>query len=86
MTTSDRRARALERALLDYVEAATLKGHVGEIFDAVVTEVDSEGGAAQIAEPAVRARVKGKLPLGAPVRVRLDAADPGAGTVSFALV
>jgi VacB/RNase II family 3'-5' exoribonuclease len=86
MTASDRKARALERAVLDYVEAAMLKGHVGEVFDAVVTEVDSDGGAAQIAEPAVRARVRGKLPLGESVRVRLDAADPSAGTVAFALV
>ncbi|MEP7055617.1 MAG: RNB domain-containing ribonuclease [Actinomycetota bacterium] len=86
MTNSDRRARALDRAVLDYVEAAMLKSHVGETFDAVVTEVDSEGGMAQIAEPAVRARVKGKLPLGESVLLRLDAADPAAGTVAFALV
>ncbi|MEO6712032.1 MAG: RNB domain-containing ribonuclease [Mycobacteriales bacterium] len=86
MSASDRRARSLDRAVLDYVEAAVLSAHVGSAFDAVVTDVDDDGGIAQIAEPAVRARVKGKLPLGDTIRVRLDAADPAAGTVEFAVV
>ena len=86
MTASDRRARALERAVLDFVEAAVLSSRVGETFDAVVTDADHDGGIAQIADPAVRARVKGKLPLGESVRVRLDAADPASGTVTFSLV
>lgn len=85
MTSSDRRARALDRAVLDYVEAAVLSGHVGETFDAVVTDVDHDGGVAQIAEPAVRARIKGKAPLGEAIRVRLDSADPAIGKVVFSL-
>lgn len=86
MTASDRRARALDRAVLDFVEAAVLSSRVGQTFDAVVTDVDNDGGIAQIADPAVRARVKGKLPLGESVRVRLDAADPATGSVTFSLV
>ena len=86
MAASDRRSRALERAELDYVEAAVLSGHVGTTFDAVVTEADRDGGMAQIAEPAVRARVKGALPLGQSIRLRLDSADPATGTVAFTLV
>jgi exoribonuclease R len=84
MSESDRRARALERAVLDYVEAAVLQSHVGDVFDGVAVEVDDEGGVVQIAHPAVRARVSAPgLPLGGVVRVRLVAADPATRTVAF---
>jgi exoribonuclease R len=86
MSESDRRARALERAVLDYVEAAVLQSHVGDVFDGVAVEVDEDGGVVQIAHPAVRARVSAPgLPLGGRVRVRLVAADATTRTVAFEL-
>jgi exoribonuclease R len=85
MSESDRRARALERAVLDYVEAAVLRSRVGETFDGVVVEAEGDDGVVQIADPAVRARLKAAgLPLGEQVRVTLVAADPAARTVQFA--
>ncbi|MDQ1712565.1 MAG: hypothetical protein QOE45_2015 [Frankiaceae bacterium] len=77
--------RELERAVLDYVEAAVLAHRVGETFDAVVTAVDERGATIQLADPAVRARVAGRAPLGERVRVRLARADPATRTVAFAL-
>jgi exoribonuclease R len=84
MSESDRRARALERAVLDYVEAALLQSRVGEVFDGVTVEVDDDAGVVQLAHPAVRARLTAAgLRLGALVRVRLVAADAATRTVAF---
>jgi exoribonuclease R len=85
MAAADRRDRELERAVLDYVEAAVLARRVGETFDAVVTSVDERGATVQLAEPAVRARLGGAAPLGERVRVRLTKADPATRTVAFVL-
>jgi exoribonuclease R len=84
MAAADRRERDLERAVLDYVEAAVLERRVGETFDAVVTDVDERGALVQLAEPAVRARLDGTAPLGELVTVRLTVADPVARRVRFA--
>jgi exoribonuclease R len=84
MAAADRRERELERAVLDYVEAAVLARRVGETFDAVVTDVDEKGALVQLAEPAVRARLDGEAPLGERVRVRLTVADPALRRVRFA--
>jgi VacB/RNase II family 3'-5' exoribonuclease len=88
MSASDRRARALERIVLDYVEAAILAHRVGEEFEGVVVEVDDHGGVVQVTEPAVRAHVDGggRLPLGERVRLTLIDADPRARRVAFARV
>lgn len=85
MAAADHRDRELERAVLDHVEAAVLAPRVGEMFDAVVTAVDERGATVQLADPAVRARLGGKAPLGERVRVRLAKADPATRTVSFVL-
>jgi exoribonuclease R len=85
MAAVDHRDRELERAVLDYVEAAVLAHRVGETFDAVVTAVDERGATIQLAHPAVRARLGGKAPLGERIRVRLTRADPATRTVSFVL-
>ncbi|HEU0133017.1 MAG TPA: RNB domain-containing ribonuclease [Mycobacteriales bacterium] len=85
MAAADRRERELERAVLDYVEAAVLAGRVGETFDAVVTDADERGAMVQLAQPAVRARLSGDAPLGERIRVRLAEADPARRRVRFAV-
>ncbi len=96
MAGSDRLAGSLERETLGLVEAAVLETRVGEVFDAVVVDVDEprEGreqdgggrGAVQLQDPAVTAPCTGDLRLGAPVRVRLDEADAQVRRVRFAVV
>lgn len=83
MAAADRRQRELDRAVLDYLEAAVLARRVGETFDAVVTDADDKGGVVQVADPAVRARLVGPAPLGERVRVRLTEADVASRRVAF---
>jgi exoribonuclease R len=90
MAEGTRRANTVERECVDIVEAALLKGRIGEIFDAVVVDVrerEPEVGTVQLTDPAVVARIDGgetKLPLGERLRVRLTQADPGTAKVRFA--
>jgi exoribonuclease R len=82
MQAGARRARTVERAVVDAVEAMLLAGREGEHFDAVVIDDD----VVQLAEPAVRGRLEGGGPEpGETVSVRLERADPAARTVSFAV-
>ncbi|MET9883733.1 RNB domain-containing ribonuclease [Streptomyces sp. NPDC006430] len=83
-------ANAAERECVDLVEAALMKDHVGEAFDATVIDVDDHAplvGTVHLEEPAVVGRVEspsGPLPLGDRIRVRLTEADPGRAKVRFA--
>jgi exoribonuclease R len=89
MQESGRRAHQYEAAVLDLVEAETLKGRVGDMFTGVVLEADEDDpgkGDLMVREPAVEARVtasSGELPVGEEVRVRLVEADPDARVVRF---
>ncbi len=84
MTAANRRASALERAVVDAAEAIVLAPRVGERFDAVVVEAGEKGGVVQLREPAVRGRCAGAgLPLGERLVVELVHADPAARTVQF---
>lgn len=89
MRRADERAAKVDRAVLDLVEAATLHGHEGRRFDAVVTDIDERGARIQLTDPAVVARLDGddpkvaELEPGVAIRVRLTAADPKARRVSF---
>ncbi|SNR99223.1 VacB and RNase II family 3'-5' exoribonucleases [Streptosporangium subroseum] len=89
MQTTGRRANAVERACVDLVEAFVLRERVGQVFDAVVIDVEENRPWAQvqITDPAVVARCDGeRLPLGETVRVRLTRADPATREVRFSLV
>ena len=78
------RAGALDRAVLDLVEAHVLAPQVGRTFAATVVRTSDRGTDVQLRQPAVTARLAGvELPLGAEVQVRLDAVDPAARTVTF---
>jgi exoribonuclease R len=83
MAASTRRARSVERAVVDVVEALLLEGREGERFEAVV--IDDE--LVQLREPAVRGPIEGDCPeRGIEVTVRLDRSDPAARSVSFSVV
>lgn len=89
MGAASQRDRALERAMVDYVEAVLLRPRVGERFAAIVTDVDPDRdrGRIQLREPAVVARLPADgLRLGAEVTLRLDHADPGERRVAFSLL
>jgi exoribonuclease R len=83
MMAADRRAHAVERGVVDLVEAVLLAGREGESFEGVVID----DGLVQLTEPAVRAKLgEGAAPEpGSTVTVRLDRADPGARIVEFSL-
>ncbi|GAA2831503.1 RNB domain-containing ribonuclease [Kitasatospora paracochleata] len=89
MESGDRRAREVERACVDLIEAEVLRGREGEDFEAVVIDLDERRptvGTVQLTEPAVVAKCDGPagLPLGERIRVRLTVADPATRTVRFA--
>jgi exoribonuclease R len=86
MEASNRRAQQYEAGIVSAVEAALLERSVGEVFEAVVVDVDERdgGGTVQLAEPAVTARCRGDdLPLGQEISVRLELADVALRQVRF---
>ncbi|ANP54709.1 exoribonuclease R [Streptomyces griseochromogenes] len=87
MAEGSRRAATVERECVDLVEAALLRGRVGDVFDACVVELSDRQpgvGTVQLASPAVIGRIEGEhLSLGQRLRVRLTRADPGPAKVLF---
>ena len=82
MEAGARRAHAVERGVVDLVEAVLLSGREGERFDAVV--IDDQ--LVQLREPPVRAELAEGCPApGSEVVVRLERADPATRTVTFAV-
>ncbi|MBD5785239.1 RNB domain-containing ribonuclease [Cellulosimicrobium terreum] len=79
MARTGQRAGSFERAVVDVVEAALLSGREGEVFDAVVVDVDEpEGDATDGAAPATEpgARQRGQVVLAEPaVRARAEGVD-----------
>lgn len=81
MAAADKRAHAVERAVVDLVEAVLLQGREGERFEAVAIDEDL----VQLRDPAVRGRLDGAAPeLGSELTVRLVVADTTSRTVTFA--
>ena len=74
----------IERAAIDLAEAVMLKGREGELFPAVVTDVDERGARMQLRDLPVVARVDadGMAP-GDALCVRLLAADPARQRIDF---
>lgn len=80
MAVADRRAHAVERGVVDLVEAILLQGREGERFDGVVID----DGLVQLRNPAVRGRLAAGHPEpGSEISVRLDRADPASRSVVF---
>jgi VacB/RNase II family 3'-5' exoribonuclease len=77
MGRANGREHALSAAILDYVEAMTLRHRVGEVFAGAVVDADERGALVQLREPPVLTRVPGApvTDLGRDVEVRLDAVD-----------
>jgi len=83
LRSASSRASALERAVVDHVEALVLSAHVGGRFPGVVVDQRREGSVVQLRDPAVVATVAGEHELGAEVEVEVVAADPVARTVEL---
>ena len=88
MARSNGRAQQYEAGIISTVEAAVLARSVGQVFEAVVVDVDKDGGGGtvQLSEPAVTAHCEGEnLPLGERVDARLVLADVAKRQVRFVL-
>lgn len=85
MAEGDRRARSVERACTDAVEAAELVAFVGQQIDGVVVEADDRGTVVQLRHPAVVQRATGSAKAGDAVTVTVVAADVPTGTVQLAI-
>lgn len=89
MRESGRKANAYQNAVVNLVEAFSLRDRVGETFKGVVLEVDerrdgSVVGTLMVEEAAIEAEVSGEeLPVGEEVSARLVEADPETRTVRF---
>lgn len=72
------------RAVIDLAEAAMLQGREGEVFAAVVTDIDDRGARIQLTDMAMVARLNapGARP-GDPLRVQLVSADTERRSVTF---
>ena len=80
MAAGARRAGAVERGVIDLVEAVLLQDREGERFDAVVID----DGLVQLRDPAVRAKIVESCPTpGSEICVQLERADPATRTITF---
>jgi exoribonuclease R len=86
MNRADAKASQVDAAVNELAEAVVLEGHVGEIFDGTVTDIDDRGARIQLAIPAVITRVAvDGLAIGQAVRLRLEDADPQRRLTRFVL-
>jgi exoribonuclease R len=88
MRDSGRTSHAYENAVLNLVEALTLRTRIGESFEGVVLEVkndDEREGTIMVRDPAIEAPVvsPSPLPVGEDVTVTLTEADPTTRKVRF---
>lgn len=88
MDAAEARSNAVERAVVDEMEARLLEHRAGDVFTAVVLDHDAHGSHIAIPDPPIRARLHTPtpLPLGAEVQVRLVQADPVGRAMQFAAV
>ncbi|HLM17683.1 MAG TPA: RNB domain-containing ribonuclease, partial [Acidimicrobiia bacterium] len=87
MPRGDRHAGAVNRACIDAVETQVLAGHVGATFPGTVVDRHRRGIVVLLADIPVVAPVPGdRRTLGDAVTVRLEALDPVARTLTFALL
>ncbi|MEP6650289.1 MAG: RNB domain-containing ribonuclease [Lapillicoccus sp.] len=87
MQDGDRRAKAVERACTDAVEAAVMASRVGDVFAADVVDVDAKRGVltVQLTDPAIVATARGEVKLGRQIQVRVESADIGTGKIVLAV-
>ncbi len=84
MAHADQFDGQIGRAVIDLAEAVMLKDAVGQIFQAVVTDVDDRGARIQLRDQPVVARVAAQsVGPGDAIGVRLTAADPATRAIGF---
>jgi exoribonuclease R len=84
MAKADALSGQIDRAVIDLAEAAMLHGREGEVFPAVVTDVDDRGARMQLRDLPVVARVAAhRVEPGDALQVRLKAADPDKRMIGF---
>lgn len=84
MARADARSGQIERAVIDLAEAVMLRDRIGEVFEAVVTELDERGARIQLCDLPVVARVVAhRVEPGETLRVKLTGADPETRTLAF---
>ena len=86
MNASNSLAGQVDNRALDAVEAAMLRGRVGEEFDATVLSSGKGSSSVQLDDPAVTAKCDAELEPGSRVRVRLVTAEIASGAVKFTAV
>lgn len=87
MDAAEARSGAVERAVVDEMEARLLEHRAGDVFTAVVLDHDAHGSHIAIPDPPIRARLHAPTPppLGAEVSVKLVQADPIGRSLQFAV-
>ncbi|MGX8013905.1 RNB domain-containing ribonuclease [Mesorhizobium sp. ORM8.1] len=84
MGRADARASQINHAAIDLAEAVMLKGHEGEIFNAVVTDIVDQGVRVHLADMPVVANVKASgLRQGDGLKLTLVSADPDQRSIVF---
>ena len=84
MARAEAHGGQIERAVIDLAEAVMLQGREGELFPAIVTDVDTRGVRMQLSDLPIVARVGAhRVEPGDALSVRLVAADPERRAVSF---
>jgi len=84
MARADSLSGQIDRAAIDMAEAIMLHGREGEVFPAVVTDLDDRGARMQLRDLPVVARITAHhVAPGDALSVRLVASDPDKRTISF---
>ena len=84
MAKADTLAATVNRAVIDLAETVMLHGREGEVFDAVVTDVDDRGTRIQLCEEPIVARITAhRVEPGDMLRARLEHADPATRKLEF---
>jgi exoribonuclease R len=86
MQDADRRQKAAARAVVDLAECLVLRTHVGQTFIGAVIDVEGDHATVLLKDPPVIAALDvDGLVLGAPIELRLAAADLDTRRLKFAL-
>ncbi len=86
-TDRENAARKVERQVRKVAAAVSMRSHVGESFDAIVTGVNQNGTYVRVIKPPIEGRVmRGEqgLDVGDRARVQLISTDPARGFIDFA--
>jgi VacB/RNase II family 3'-5' exoribonuclease len=84
MGRADAHSGQIERAVIDLAETVMLGDRIGDVFEAVVTDLDERGARIQLRDLPIVARVVAhNVDPGETIRVKLIAAEPATRTITF---